>query len=65
MVAKSFYKWSTVILLGTIPGMVATMQSVARRVEPFLGNALGRALRARDHIVLWVNKNKQNKCGQR
>ncbi len=32
--------------------MVATMQLVARRVEPFWGNALGMSLRAREFGVL-------------
>jgi hypothetical protein len=37
----------THILRGITPGMVATMQFVALRVEPFLGYALEMALRAR------------------
>ena len=48
-------------LLGIIPGMVATLLLVARWVEPFLGNALGRALRPREHVVLTGRtKMKQN-----
>ncbi len=42
---------SVYVLLCITPGMVVTMQLVARRVAPFLGNASEMALRAREQIT--------------